>query len=232
MITAAADPSASLPGADKPFPRSRISWRPSIKLASLRRRLLNLLTGLSLLLCVAVVAQWVRSYFASDRIEWRPLTERPEGFRWGHFRFSTTTGVLYVAAFRHELVRSRMRESEYDVYLTEMRSNARQRRGWVVRKAAAFEPTSPGLLSRLGFGGSILNDSRPEARSIGFVAIAPCWFLLLLFAALPSLRLLTQVRSWRSRRRGLCPSCGYDLRATPGRCPECGQAAPTASLTH
>jgi len=30
------------------------------------RRLLNLLTALSLLLCVAVAALWVRSYFHSD----------------------------------------------------------------------------------------------------------------------------------------------------------------------
>ena len=44
------------------------------------------------------------------------------------------------------------------------------------------------------------------------------------FGALPFLRLLAWAIEREIRRRGphACARCGYDLRASPGRCPECG----------
>jgi hypothetical protein len=56
----------------------------------------------------------------------------------------------------------------------------------------------------------------------------PYWFLALvpLVFTLLGARRIQQARRIRWRvEHGLCPRCGYDLRATPERCPECGQSA-------
>ncbi|HEX4795422.1 MAG TPA: hypothetical protein VH370_16620 [Humisphaera sp.] len=63
-------------------------------------------------------------------------------------------------------------------------------------------------------------------RNITLDAIA---FVLLIVAALyftasGARRLRREMRARRWRKRGLCPSCGYDLRASTGLCPECGSS--------
>jgi hypothetical protein len=60
--------------------------------------------------------------------------------------------------------------------------------------------------------------------SHGVVGIR-CWFAMLasLLLIVPWVFCSFRERRIRGRsRQGLCPKCGYDLRATPARCPECG----------
>ena len=61
---------------------------------------------------------------------------------------------------------------------------------------------------------------------VAYLLILPHWFVSLIFLAFgfPCLLLIRdRLRSRRRLRRGQCPNCGFDLRATPDRCPECGQ---------
>lgn len=58
--------------------------------------------------------------------------------------------------------------------------------------------------------------------------LVPVWYPLLAFAVAPALWLVREWKHRKARQRGasgLCPACGYDLRASPDRCPECGNGS-------
>ena len=70
-------------------------------------------------------------------------------------------------------------------------------------------------------------DRTPLPGSLGRymeLRIAAEWPVLLSLAtlALCLWRLAKERQRWMAGRSHLCQGCGYDLRATPDRCPECG----------
>jgi hypothetical protein len=66
------------------------------------------------------------------------------------------------------------------------------------------------------------------------VVTIPYWFLLVLTAIIPAVSIRRRIRQLHRKRNNLCQQCGYDLRATADRCPECGTRqipAPAPALT-
>jgi hypothetical protein len=63
------------------------------------------------------------------------------------------------------------------------------------------------------------------ASLVGY--LAPLWSIWALALFPHAARIVICWQDWSPRRRrrplpGVCGHCGYDLRATPWRCPECG----------
>jgi hypothetical protein len=53
----------------------------------------------------------------------------------------------------------------------------------------------------------------------------PLWMLTISAGLFAAALVVSRLRRRPDRRAGQCPRCGYDLRATPERCPECGTVA-------
>jgi hypothetical protein len=56
----------------------------------------------------------------------------------------------------------------------------------------------------------------------GLFVELPFWALFVFFVTTAAIPVIRPLRRRMRLRRGLCGKCGYDLRANPDRCPECG----------
>ena len=164
-----------------------------------KRRFFSVLSAISLLLFVAVVALWVRSYWVGEGFCWR--TNGGQYLRLG----SQRGGLWYSSARLSQGKRLGYDPSGYqrgpvadsmDGDVTELR--------W----------------SRIGFRYYGSDRGYLFARK-RYIRI-PHWALVAASGTVLAWCLSRSPRRRRTRRRGDCAACGYDFRATPGRCPECG----------
>jgi len=198
------------------------------------RYALNAVTALSLLLCVAASVLWVRSYWRVDAVT--ETRYRP----WGHPTFDARS--LHLARGRLLLLRAETTHVGSGGPLEPSRTVERTSSALAGGAAGGVRTPWPShvVFTAAGFEFARRDDqeerNRIEGRTgrrgvqhyssvRGWSAVVPMWCLALVAGA-PGL--LTGLLGRRLRHRdrraaaGLCRRCGYDLRATPGRCPECG----------
>jgi hypothetical protein len=175
----------------------------------MRRKLFTLAAAASAVLCAAVCVLWVRSHWYGDlSYHARQMSDWSLDSWRGHLTWTDSndpdgTTVWWQA---RELTGSEQDSPAF-------------RRSW---------PNRVGFLYRTEvYPRRLVSDSdwpprqHPPVLHHRYVR-APHWLVAGLLAVTPAAWLR---RARRRRRRlvgGLCPRCGYDLRATPDRCPECG----------
>ena len=177
----------------------------------MRRRLFDITATLSLLLCAATCVLWGRCYGAPHRITVSRVLDRPINVGIGDQR----------TVFEHSAA---VGENSLTLLRWWYHKGGGGDLGFQVGHAPTSAPSArPWQANWFGF--CYFNQ---EWESFGRREVAlQLWFLVALLGVAPA--------AWVASRRagthqsGRCVACGYDLRATPGRCPECGIAAGAAA---
>ena len=178
----------------------------------MRRPVFAYFTLLSFLLAVALVVSWVRSWKHVDMLAVYADKARLQGWA-GH------EGKAWFYFSNLEL------REEKDAWTWHTHTCTPDEWGQLAT-ALTDEVASPSKF--LGFvAGKSKKDPWGLAEVQYSVFVVPYWAILPFLLILPLLWTRGVLRQWRRRRKGLCLTCGYDLRASEGTCPECGSAIPT-----
>ena len=182
------------------------------------RRLFIFFGLLSLLLCIGILALWVRSYRVHYGVAYdRLMNPEPKPiFFTGESDLGDGFWVKPFNAYEYHL----------GVYRGEVICG-HPARMMSPRHWQFYQREYPYVPER--------DWGMPRFHSNADYVYFPVWWLSVLFAITPIALFAKHFRRRRLSRAGTCPSCGYDLRASPDRCPECGTAtvrpAKTASGT-
>ncbi|MEZ0263310.1 MAG: hypothetical protein ACAI43_01175 [Phycisphaerae bacterium] len=175
------------------------------------RFLSNLVTLVSTVLWVATVALWVRSRYATDFIEFVGLDQ---------YTMATTLpdrvqGRVLVNYGLVNFFGDKPDRPSYKLEHSVLPGPVDWRAGKMMH--VDFE-------KRIGpFWFATTTSPGMDGRTVrGVYVSTPLWCPAALFAVLPTWWAIRRRRR-RLRPERACPGCGYDLRATPDRCPECGR---------
>ena len=178
-----------------------------------RRWAFNLAAAVSLVLSLATAALWVRSYWIDEEVVFS--AKDVDALRTNEYSIESANGQTVF----DEKSQDYQRDSASAAYAR--RTLPSESEGWRYENHQNGPVWWGSISACLGFH-MMWRERVGMYGRWSYVAI-PDWLPLLLFVALPSVRL------WRCRRRRdllpRCRTCGYDLRATPRRCPECGTPA-------
>jgi hypothetical protein len=174
-------------------------------------------------LCVATAGLWVRSYWVADSFvrESMASLEVNGSLRFIHesWRIQTVQGGVYYSHgwtepfMANDMAPSQREWWEHDTPRVFAMPQRRGLRRWSLAGivVAQFPHDQVRLWIRAGFDGEALRIVR-----------VPYWLPTVAFVLLSAASVNWAMRRQRAQVPGLCAVCGYDLRATPDRCPECG----------